>query len=257
MAVDGISAGAEADHNMLPQPTWSMSAKRQGPVEEITAGSSQEDAKKSKTKEDEDKLVKNYNNKEMSIMVTIMAKLLLQNTQTIRDISGVVWFTFIHLASTDFVKLTQEAGVKYAETVKGLGGSHTMGPPHVHKWLAAVVATIKHKKIIENEPLHKQIVKYHSDSLAGASIDQVAASVKFFKVKPIYKGKDKKESEVRIHLALANHKLKTEDFDEGEDIDLIFVKAFLAMGMTQKLGPGPPGQMERLVQQWLEKSKKK
>ena len=242
---------------MLQQPSWSMAGKRASEEPEAALSIDEPSKKRGKEQEHEDKMVKQLNGKDLTTMVTIMAKLLLQNTQTIRDISGVVWFTFIHLASSDFVKRTQEAGVKYAETVKGLGGTHTMGPPHVHKWLAAVEATINHKQIIEKELLHKQIVQYHSNSLAGATIDQVAASVKFFKVKPIFKGKDKKENEVRIHLALANHKLKTEEFEEGEDVDAVFVKAFLAIGMQQKLGPGPPGQMERLVQQWLEKSKKK
>ena len=89
------------------------------------------------------------------------------------------------------------------------------------------------------------------------SVEEVAASVKFFKIKPIFNGKGKKEQEIRVHLAMENQKVKIEEFADDVDISTIFVNAFLKIGMTQKLGPGPAGQMERLVQQWLEKTKKK
>ena len=187
MEKDGPNLMAGAGLTILLQPTWS-------------------------TKRPEGKLAGQ----------TLKAMLLLQKTQTIRDSSGFVLFTTIHLASSDYAKITQEARVQYAETAKGLGGKHTMGQPHAHKVQAAVEATIILKTIIDNAALYKQIVGYHSDSLAAS--DQVAASVTFFIKKPIFKRKDKTSIEVRIQLALTNHKLKTEKFDEGEDIDYIFVK---------------------------------
>ena len=86
----------------------------------------------------------------------------------------------------------------------------------------------------------------------------IDTSVKFFKVKAIFKGKGKKESEVKIHLALEDLAVKPEgEFGEGEKISSIFTRAFHKLGMEQKVGPGPAGQMERLVQSWLEKAKKK
>jgi len=238
------------DSQMLQAPAWT-------PGKRPAEGEVTEEPKKAKAKEEEDNLVKQLNGKDLITMVTIMAKLLLQNSQTIRDIAGVVWYTFILSANTDFVKRIQEMGVKYAETVKGLGGGHTMGAPHVHKWLTAVEQLLVHDKIKEDKKLHKQVEVYHQEFLAKKKMEEVSASVRFFKVKAIFKGKGKQENEVKIHIALEDHLLKTEEFEEGEQVGKIFVKAFLAIGMVQKLGPGPPGQMERLVQQWIEKTKKK
>jgi hypothetical protein len=39
--------------------------------------------------------------------------------------------------------------------------------------------------------------------------------------------------------------------------DAIIIEALGTIGGVQKLGPGPAGQMERLVQSWIERAKKK
>ena len=218
----------------------------------------EESSKKDKTKEHQDDLIKAMNNKELTIMISIMAKLLLQNSQGIREIAGCVWYTFILSASTDFAKATIAAGVKYAETVKGLAGEHTMGPPHVHKWLAAVMSLLKAPEIESKKELKAKLAQYYQMYIRDKSVLQVAASVLFFKVKPIFKGKGKKQQEVKIHFAIQKGAVEIEGFDMNQfENDAIIIEALVAIGGIQKLGPGPAGQMERLVQSWIERAKKK
>ena len=90
------------------------------------------------------------------------------------------------------------------------------------------------------------------------SVLQVAASVLFFKVKPIFKGKGKRQQEVKIHFAIQKGAVEIEGFDMNQfENDAIIIEALVAIGGIQKLGPGPAGQMERLVQSWIERAKKK
>ena len=194
-------------------------------------------------------------NKDLTTMINLMAKLVLQNSQNLREIQGCVWYTFIVSESTAFVKAITEAGQTYAETVKGLGGNHSQGPPHVHKWLAAVEALIVMEKVKEDLELTEALGNYHSKYLQKASIEEVACSVKFFKFKAIYKGKGQTSTEYKMHLALANQTVAATS-DTEIMIDELFCRIFKKCEFEMKVGPGPAGQMERLVQQWVEKMKK-
>jgi hypothetical protein len=247
--------GSEGE--ILP-PAWAMQVGNPKRGRDKAEEVEEDSAKKEKSKEHEDDLVKALNNKELTIMISIMAKLLLQNSQGIREIAGCVWYTFILSASSDFAKATVEAGAKYAETVKGLAGEHTMGPPHVHKWLAAVLSLLKDPAIEAKKDLKAKLTEYYTRNIKDKSVLEVAASVLFFKVKPIFKGKGKKQQEMKIHFAIQKGTVEVEGLEMNQfENDTIIIEALISIGGIQKLGPGPAGQMERLVQTWIERAKKK
>lgn len=240
------------------RPSWAIGGKKREASGAVEVATDENAAKIRKEKDDD---VKAMSNKDICLMVCLLAKLVLQNTQTIRELAACVWFTYIVSENTAFVEAIADTGKEYAKAVEGQGGNHGKGPPHVHKWTTAVQEIMNNEKIQENPKLLEKLKAYNQQKLVAASPAQVANSVPFFKLKPIFKGKGKKSNEFKLHVSFANASIDVPgELDMGSDtydVESIFLEAFETMGgFEQKVGPGPAGQMERLVQSWVDKLKK-
>jgi len=143
---------------------------------------------------------------------------------------------------------------------RALGGNPNEGPPQVHKWLTPLDELIEHPKIEEQPEVFHNIKAYRQPKFTDASVTQVANSVKFFKLKAFFKGEGKKSDEYKSHISFAHEEVEflgtVGMAVKTRSTVSIFLEAFAVMGFEQKVGPGPAGQMERLVQAWLDKLKK-
>ena len=67
-------------------------------------------------------------------------KLLLQNTQAIRDMVSVLFWTVLMPATALVVTSMKNASVQYNEDVESAGSGHEFGPPNVHVFMGMLHA---------------------------------------------------------------------------------------------------------------------
>jgi hypothetical protein len=70
-------------------------------------------------------------------IISLLVSLAVVGARTLRELTGVVFVTYLIDSSTELVKQMAREGQKYYEATVGVQ-DHQLGPPHVHIWAAMV-----------------------------------------------------------------------------------------------------------------------
>jgi hypothetical protein len=70
-------------------------------------------------------------------IISLLVSLAVVGARTLRELTGVVFVTFLIDTSTELVKQMAREGQKYYEATVGVQ-DHQLGPPHVHVWAAMI-----------------------------------------------------------------------------------------------------------------------
>jgi len=226
---------------------WSI--RRPRPRAEETTAEPSERAHKQRRK-DKAELQKAVDSRNLQEIVKVLLLLSLQSSQLIRELTGTVWNTFLMEEDSPQTKAFLAAGKHYSEQVKGTKGEHNLGPPYLHVWKDLVGSLKKDSRVQE---LGKTLLQeYGGSHLLQKSLEEVAASVKYCRLKKAYPQKDKPKT-YKLHLAVARIELRTET-GSVELLESVVIRALLACGAKRKLGSPPAGQLERPAQQLLDKN---
>ena len=111
-------------------------------------------------------------------------KLLLQNTQLLRQLVSAVMACWLLPSSSDLVAAGLETGAAYAGMVEAAGGGHNHGAPHTH------IATAVLKELSESEKVEEEdktaIVQVVAEITAKGP-HRAAEIIPYFTVKQAYK----------------------------------------------------------------------
>ena len=187
-------------------------------------------AKKAKraAKEAATKMAKDYGEDVVALLALLpmMAKLLLQDTQLIRDLASATFTTWFLSRESKVAKAIKAAMVKYNEDCK----TAKQGPPHLY----AVLALLEAAKGLEwgeaEQPLQAMVITFDLDYEPRAEEEQHRLTP-FFRMKKIQKD----------DVFLVQYKAREGGAEQV--LDGIMRKE----GATLKTGRAPAGVMERLL----------
>jgi hypothetical protein len=171
-------------------------------------------------------------------LVKILAKLCLTNATEIRDISGVIYITYLVKKESSICEAMKEAGVKYDDAVQG-NPTHNLGPPFLHVWIAMIKAMVQLKDM---EVAHKELlIKYWNDTIMKKTMDELITSVSYCRLK-----KTMKPEIVKVQYCLT---IQSEYTGMGQAI----AAAWKLEKADLKIGPAPRGILEREARRLLTK----
>ena len=187
-------------------------------------------------------------------LVMLMAKLCLQNTQLLRDLSSVVVQTFMFKSDNEVMEAGRAAGTAYSEQVKDK--EHTLGPPFPHIFVACLEVLSDMSKLgAKTRDKLKAYMKWSGHPKTG--VEEMCSHVKLFRISRTYR-KDR----LKLQVAFADRQpevdSKDDDLAEGlseappappnmMEFNRSFLKAIRGAGGEQKQGRAPAGELERLI----------
>ena len=204
---------------------------------------------------------------EADIMITLV-KAVLQTQQQSRAMASCLWVTCLVPHSWKAIKAGKDEAQQYTKAVEAKGRGHEMGPPHPHilrAFLQAVVE-IPQKKPEEADPQAPAAQAMQEDTEpewkptlqnfigqidSAPSVDKVAKMVPYFRIKSAWADKSVKEEDRQAILTWCF----APDMHNSA-VPEHLLAACAAAGGTEKVGPAPRGQLERLLEGWLLKKLK-
>ena len=210
-----------------------------------TAASGQPPApKKHKTKEakaaakraakaKEDNIGKKYGEEVEALltMLPVLTKLVLQNTQLLRDVASAVVTSWFIPRESAIVKAVKAAMVKYNEATQGRPG-HTQGPPHLHAVLGFMEGAKQLEWGDEGKEVEAKLIELDT-KFEQMEEETQHLLVPYFRVKKIQRPTD-----MLLQYRVTEH-------------DSLFFEVMKKAGATLKTGRQPQGVMERLLSKAL------
>ena len=227
-----VSSGSKGDVEMEPAPAWAVTTgnKRVG-------GDLQGLAKQARGGDD----------KAIKQMVKMLAKLVLANSNQLREVMGTVWNTFeLDVAKPVVVKI-KEVNAAYFQQTKD-NPKHQLGPPFLHTWTALVQTMCTDKEVPQEAKA--TVLDYWNKKVTKVDRLQLEQEVRYCRLRD-NKGDGKSDvKKVRLQFALAHDCFH----GEGNKISIheALNKGLLAMGAIRRVGPPPRGPLEREVMKMLE-----
>lgn len=170
-------------------------------------------------------------------LLKLFAKLILNNSQTIREITGMVWKTFLVKADGALVVALEKAGKQYAEWVVAEGRAHGRGPPYLHVW-AALVSFLRMSDLTPGTA-KSVLQQYWEERVMKIGPTELSDDVRHCRLRKTFKKTHKK-----FQLAVTR-----------VELEAAVQAAVGAHGGERKAGPPPRSELERAVQRWLETGK--
>jgi len=127
-------------------PSWAIGSKREGEEVDIIA---------KKAKQGDVGSLRN--------MVRQLAKLVLQNSNTLREVMGTLWTTYDLKLELEVVKLVKATNKRYFDLTKYQPG-HDQGPPFLHTWVSLVQGLGQEEGVPQNAK--KVLVAYWNQKYA-------------------------------------------------------------------------------------------
>jgi hypothetical protein len=222
----------------LEEPAWALSlaskGKRKGEEEEEGKGSQGAQAVKQARGRAHGGSLGDVHKE----LVKILTKLCLTNATEIRDISGVIYITYLVKKESSICEAMKEAGVKYDTAVQG-NPTHNLGPPFLHVWIAMIKAMIQMKGM---EEAHKELLtNYWNGTITKKGMEELVAEVKYCRLKRTQKPEIMK---VQYSLTIAA---------EYQGMGKAIAAAWKLEKGEVKIGPAPRGILEREARRLLMK----
>ena len=198
---------------------------------------------------------------EADIMITLV-KAVLQTQQQSRAMASCLWVTCLVPNSWKAVTAGKEEAQQYTKAVEAKGRGHGLGPPHPHILRAFLQAAVDLKKTDEQqdqqamqdtgEPEWKHTLQKFIEQIdKSSSAEAVAKSVPYFRIKSAWADKSAAEEDKQ---AIVTWCFGQEMHNSAVPEHLL--QACTAAGGTERVGPAPRGQLERLLEGWLLKKLK-
>jgi hypothetical protein len=171
-------------------------------------------------------------------LVKILTKLCLTNATEIRDISGVIYITYLVKKESSIVEAMKEAGVKYDGAVQG-NPTHNLGPPFLHVWIAMIKSMIQLKDMEEAQK--ELLLKYWNGTIMKKGMEELISEVKYCRLK-----RTQKPEIMKVQYSLT---IEAEFAGMGKAI----AAAWKIEKAEPKIGPAPRGILEREARRLLMK----
>jgi len=171
-------------------------------------------------------------------LVTILAKLCLTNAAEIRDISGVVYITYLAKKDSSVCSAMKEAGVKYDSAVQG-NPTHSLGPPFLHVWTAMIRAMIQLQGMADDKK--GILVKYWQENVVTKTMEELVEAVKYCRLK-----RTQKQEIVKVQYSIT---AEAERCGLGDALRAAWKQEEAEL----KVGPAPRGILEREARRLLQK----
>ena len=173
--------------------------------------------------------------------------------------AGTVWYTYLLLAKAPLADAGKEAGRAYSKAAKENSEKTAedqcdMGPPYIHIWLAVITALLQ---VQDLKPIRKaQLQVYYNEFLCQKSMEEIADSVKYIRIKDAYTD-GKKEAKSKLIWAVAHLSIAAKIGDEEETVSTleeVLVDALKAQSLkaVRKEGSAPRSELERVAQKLLD-----
>lgn len=195
----------------------------------------------------------------MAAMVEVLAKLVLQNSQELRDITGVEFHTFIRKSdgSNPVEVALSEAGAAYDQQAKEWKDERDraraekgqepqqLGPPHLHAWARLVkeLAEDKHRSIIPGESRDMLIQYWNQRVTKATQVEDLDSDVKLLRIKKLKAGNRKGDWKLQLCIKEPN-------------LESHLLKVLKVTGWERKVGPAPRSALEREAQRLLDKMRR-
>jgi hypothetical protein len=190
---------------------------------------------------------------DVSQILNLLLKLCLMNAQLLRDITGCIWQVWILDSDLQTIQDTQVTGQKYGKEVRNNKEKdetpNKLAPPHIQKWLT-FVESLAEEAPVKNSDLKAPLDEY-IDHIFGMDEKQVEKSVPFFMTKECYKSSKAKNKTHRIAFFI-NLDDRKKNFG-GKPLDELLQEALTLVEAEERQGAAPPGPLERVAQQMLNK----
>ena len=206
---------------------------------------------------------------EADIMITLV-KAVLQCQQQNRSMASCLWVTCLVPHSWKAIAAGKAEALQYTKAVEAKGRGHGMGPPHPHILRAFLQAAVedskpKHSTAAageqttaqqqqEQQPMQEDTEAEWKPTLQQfvekmdkeKSADSVAKMVPYFRIKSAWADKSAAEEDKK---AIVTWCFGPEMHNSAVPEHLL--QACTAAGGTERVGPAPRGQLERLLEGWL------
>jgi len=165
-------------------------------------------------------------------MMKIMSKLVLSNSQRIKDFEGILFDVIFLKADSKVILAMKRAGQSYATKCRAEGKKHANGPPHPHLWVAMLHA------LVEDDvgQLNKTKLQSHIQETEGSSLATLCEQVRLVKVEKPYRAD---LTRILIHVV-------------GQELRQLILGCFRQLGGDVKMGRPPRGALETELSKFLD-----
>ena len=173
--------------------------------------------------------------KESRVLMTLMLKQILRNTQDNRDLMGVLFETWLGPATSLVATMAKQQNVRYSSGAKSRG--HGLGPPHLYTFAGTLGALAVQAK----ETACAAEAQGNLDTYSSKAMLEKSEIIKFCRLTPLYE-----KTKIRVTMS----------FGVGQEAQACrnsLVKMLTATeGFEYKAGRAPAGFMERELGLWLQ-----
>lgn len=205
------------------------------------------EAKKHKAEQGESKSSSKSNvSSQDEELLRLVAKLSLNTAQRGRDLEAATFQTWELPRKHSVITATESAGKDYSAAVQGRGVDHEFGPPHVHKFVAALrtLADLAWPpELLTPSAAEKEVV----DSLPRHTAASLASMGVAWKVKNAIDKKDKPKTTKMVIKVTHRLEVQGKQVELGEMIEMLFLNLKFRKSMR---GP-PPSMLENKVSKKL------
>lgn len=192
-------------------------------------------------------------------MMEVLAKLVLQNSQELREITGVEFLTFMKKAdgANPIEVALLEAGASYDQKAKEWKDERDrakeekgqepllLGPPHLHAWARLIkeLTEDKYKPLLPGDS-REVFAHYWNHRVSKVpNVEELDVDVKVMRMKKLKAGNRKGD-------------LKLQICNRDPNLESHLVKVLKHTGWERKVGPAPRAALEREAQRLLDKMRR-
>ena len=189
----------------------------------------------------------------MNEVMVALAKLTLNNSQSLRSLAGCTLTTYLVPSDKAAVVSAQESSKTYDKAVREAGRGHLLGPPHLHvagAFLEVVAADLEFKA---QYPQARGVV---DQFLTKAKLDEevILECLSYFRVKKTFtKGDEESTDKVTFSVSPYGKFFATEAPFSPIQLHSALCHACVFYEGVRKLGPPPKPEVERVVERLLAK----
>uniref|UniRef100_A0A7S4Q220 Uncharacterized protein n=1 Tax=Alexandrium monilatum TaxID=311494 RepID=A0A7S4Q220_9DINO len=163
-----------------------------------------------------------------------LAKALARTMQRVRILEGAVLLSVVLPTTHELTKKLLEARKSYGDACAAKGRRHELGPPHPYLWQEFLTFTAEHQTVPEPA---KSVLKAALTAAKQFEVEDFSNQCSELVVEKMFSANDKR---LLIHV-------------ETPELNLAVKTALRALGGKLLVGKAPPGALERLVQDLIEK----
>jgi len=165
-------------------------------------------------------------------MMKVMSKLVLSNSQRVKDFEGILFDVIFMKADSKVVMAMKRAGQSYAAKCKADGKKHANGPPHPHLWIAMLHALVEE----DVGQLNKTKLQGYIQETETSTIEAICEQVRLVRVEKPYRA-----DLSRVVLHIVNQESRS-----------LILGCFRQLGGDIKMGRPPRGALETELSKYLD-----